>query len=235
MDLSMTTGYINARGLSLEKWKTLSREISQYDIYVIAETWEQTDVNLTKHHNYLMRSKSIPWNGYGHRQGGIACFVSARIRQFISRQKVSKYSIQFDVMGHTILSVYLPPSMDVDKFIKRLSPGGYSPSLIIGDINTHFGPRFNTKKTGPPGRISATKDICRMYGLNLLVPIDGSNPGPDHIMALSSLHVRHTTTDRRQELHNDHSFLNIKWILPVKHIVLDDNNNIERFRIITLK
>ena len=167
--VNVATTYLNIGGLSADKWRVIAPLVSTSDIYALAETWHMLP---DLQHPQLLTASRPPTHlrTVGHQNGGILCFVSDRIRPMIHSLHTTEYSIRFNILAHTVLIVYLPPSMDKYAFLGQLSPPQTPLSLIIGDINTRLGRVYGNDRSGPPDRVDSVRLVSQLNGLTPLAP-----------------------------------------------------------------
>jgi hypothetical protein len=92
----LNIGYINVRGLSLEKWHyCCSLMDTTFDILFIAETWYMNKAMYHSHPYYFTQSivQAQKKQVTGHLSGGLLVLVKPSIRSCISSFKVEKYFI----------------------------------------------------------------------------------------------------------------------------------------------
>ena len=86
-------------------------------------------------------------------------------------------------------------------------------TIIIGDINTYFGPFWGSKQYGPFARKNIISSICSALHLNHIVPaVTGSHSHCDHIFA--KLGVNLTYSVHPSPFSSDHNLLSAKLTFP---------------------
>lgn len=173
------------------------------------------------HPNFLAVSDHPPRRTVGHQNGGIVCFVSDRIRPFVHSVVTTMYTIRFNVLAHTVMVVYFPPSLSHLAMIRELCPPAVPISLVIGDVNARFGATTGNRTSGPVDRQEAILLSCQHHGLSLLRPSPLVDPGPDCVAATPAL--RATLQVVPPPVRSDHHLLlQCSWSLSAGTRALSD-------------
>lgn len=207
MESILNIGFWNCQGLNFHKWNKIAALIdASFDIIFLAETWFVNQSSHTSHPLFLATSRRIipnP-NPTGHAQAGLICLISPLLRPLVSQVKTTEYTITITLQSHTIMAVYFPPSMSGSNLIKYLPVQPVT--LILGDINTHFGAAYGSRRIGPRNRIDIFEDMALRFGLDHLPPSPPQNT-PDHAFCRYDITAKWTFLPDLMKGLSDHIFM----------------------------
>jgi len=144
-------GYLNIAGLTQAKHQACISLIDGglFDILFLAETWFVRSLPYMQHPYSFVQSKYINASKTGLRStNGILIMVSDAARNFITSWTVSQYSILLKVDQHSLLAVYLPPSLSLSQLSTIVH--SFPPyDILLGDINCRFSGITQSKRQSP--------------------------------------------------------------------------------------
>lgn len=167
--------YQNINGLSPFKLQTISAECLAHPttIFCFAETWFTSGHSAARSSNQFICESSIyNYRDSGRQNGGLLVLTNPGLRAHVNVTHTGPYSCTIQISSVKISFVYLPPSLDIQTF-SRLLHSLHTSDIIVGDINTQFGPRFGSKILGPRPRLEAIQNWCQDTSHNHLTPSHG--------------------------------------------------------------
>ncbi|PVU94172.1 hypothetical protein BB559_003074 [Furculomyces boomerangus] len=211
---SLLIGFWNCRGLDSDSFKVVIDLLSndEYDLIFLIETWFMDHAYTTSSSYFFISSKRVyPKPDFGRWKSGLACYITPKHRQAISYFSSTEYSISLTIYSKSIQLVYFPPTMSLQS-CKLLLPK--TPiSLLLGDINTHFGKKFGSKNSGPAERSQMINDYCEAMRLVHLIPQPPGNT-PDHAFVNYQIDATWKFKRKIGKDLSDHSFMEI--CLPIE-------------------
>jgi Reverse transcriptase (RNA-dependent DNA polymerase) len=181
--MSVKMGYINVCGLNAEKheacialiesgrhqWHSVLIRLGIFDILVLSETWF-VRYDYMAHPYSVTQSRSTERKGNSRHNGGL--LVMARDSRLIHSVESSKHCILMRIMGGvSILSVYLPPSLDLDQVEAELGSFPEHPyNVIVGDINVRFTGISTSRLTSTHQKQSFWNRWNRENGFSMATP-----------------------------------------------------------------
>jgi len=200
-------GYLNVRGLSLDKWRYILDQItSVFDILFVAETWYMHTAICYAHPFYLTSSpKPDRVHTSGHLSGGLLVLVKPMVKALITSFTHHKYYISLVYAKINIIAVYLPPTIS-SKEIEDIFQLFSTVDILLGDINIRFGALFNDVTSGPMNKMNVFRSFQAVHNLIQLLPTAGKTR-VDHAFIKCGMDV--ILTFFEPAISSDHPFLRI--------------------------
>lgn len=201
----LRVGYVNVRGLSIQKLQHATQWISQgtYDIIFLAETWFSQEKTYRASQYFVDETTKPAKHPKSSRYtGGILTLASQHIKQNIQITK-SEYFITVTLPAKSVTAVYLPPSLPIQEFQKTIKKMIKS-DILIGD--------FNCIATAAGERPDCLRKMAASHGLHLASTEESHL---DHIWTTIPNFQRKFTFIPKQQLpfSTDHGFLGLSCLV----------------------
>lgn len=184
---NLRISFFNSQGCSTEKFSILLAGFpDEYDILIIAETWN-CDEMVRRTHPFWLCSSIPRYQARTHNSGGLMVLVSPTIRPLISSTSSSQHHISFKIQNHSFAAVYLPPSLSSHSFSSILQGIMNSEChLLFGDFNVRLGHMVGDTITTHKPKREKLLNLRTSFNLTLQRPSSG-NPRCDHLFTTPSL------------------------------------------------
>ena len=164
----LNVGYLNVRGLSLDKFNYAKQLLGYFDILFLAETWDVNydTIRLDEHLICITDKK----NTTGRRaDGGLCVLAKPRLVPAITTVYIHPTFITVSIYGKCLTGVYLPPSLAIETYTRFIETIERS-SLVLGDFNARLGLPFTTNGATTPERCAALAQWAHRRNLDALRP-----------------------------------------------------------------
>ncbi|PVU91319.1 hypothetical protein BB561_004455 [Smittium simulii] len=135
------------------------------------------------------------------------------------------HSITVKFRNFVLNTVYFSPSMDISSIKKYLPTEDVT--LMLGDINTHFGASFGVSKSGPFARIELFNEFSSLQKLNHIAPEPLGNT-PDHLFVKDGINCTWRFYPEVPNDLSDHKFMTAE--LAIGYNVNNNNSSFEPIR-----
>lgn len=214
----LNIAYFNARGLSIPKFSYALTLLQHYHIVFISETWFLHHADHASHPNCIAYSKPTePRPQHGHARNGIMCLAQPTIHPHLQSVTTTPFTINITLFSKTISACYFPPSLSPAVITQLLTTKPVD--ILLGDINTRYGARFQDRTTGPKERMTVFQQVASLYHLQHLLP-DPSTPTKtrvDHAFAKPSTSCKlvfYPIDFGQPGVSTDHPLLSLSTTLP---------------------
>ena len=181
--MSVRIGYLNVRGLNVEKheacirlidsgrhrWGVTLTGVGIFDILVLSETWF-VRYDYMAHPYSIAQSLRPERKGNSRHTGGL--LVMAKDGGLIHSVQTSRHCILMKIVGGVgVLSVYLPPSLSTHQVGVELdSFPDHRYDVIVGDINVRFVGLSKSRSTSTHEKQSFWNRWNRENGFGMAIP-----------------------------------------------------------------
>lgn len=188
MSTPLKIAYFNARGLSPPKFTYALSLLQSYHIVFVSETWFLNYIDHVSHPlciAYSPPSQKRPQQG--HAINGLLCLARAPLHTHLNAVTATTFTITLTIHSSTIIAGYFPPSLPTATITQILTT--QKCDVLLGDINTRYGARFQDKTTGPRDRMTAFQQISSIHHLRHLLPDPSSTAVTrvDHAFAKATI------------------------------------------------
>ena len=209
----------NVLGLSHSKAEHFVKLLSTHPLILLSETWHM-NLKMPFLNEYILAHSPPPpqTKTQGHANGGLLILSDQDSRLNSKVLATGEYFILFRYFSHTILFVYLPPSLsdgDVESIFESIKA---KPTLLIGDFNVRLGAINDDVRSGPNSRCSLIFKFCSRWNISWLQNENSQLriSRVDHIFsspkAISSWNFFDTIID------SDHGFMEVNFTPHIRTI-----------------
>lgn len=175
--------YLNIQGLRLNKLEPLlNTYLPNSDLIFLAETWFLNLSALQILPGFVIHTPIAKFQQRSRQSGGMVCLCNPLFWPCIRRSRATPYAIVIETLSLNVVSVYVPPSADAITFSSSINVCADA-DLLIGDVNTDFGPEWGGIRRHPPERLTALGSLCTNRDLRHVPPSQSPHPKLDHVFA----------------------------------------------------
>ena len=201
-------GYLNVRGLALDKFRVLKQLLLQeLDLLFLAETWDSNFETWSLDETFVCAARGTGGNEQrARRDGGIALFARPPIKNDTTIVNITNSTVTIRCFDQLVSGIYFRPSLATDAF-RTVIDGLPGRAAIIGDFNASFGRcTGDNRAAGPQDRITALALWCARLGYQLTISERDAEWAPsryDHVFGLPGT----ACFSRQAPILTDHPFI----------------------------